>query len=143
MHFYPKDVKWREVYKEPLFTHDATARTVRKKGRPAHWIGATGETTYVSEDGGPRLMRSVMYARNEHYAAVHPTQKPVSIIEPLIRYSCPPGGTVLDPFAGSGSTGVAARMVGRNSILIEGDAEHVEVMSFRINNDMPLFNEAI
>ena len=39
--------------------------------------------------------------------ALHPTEKPVGILDPLIRYVCPEGGTVLDPFAGSGSTEIA------------------------------------
>ena len=57
--------------------------------------------SYTSEDGGPRLMRSVIEENNCHGCAVHPTQKPVNLLMPLIKYSCPPGGTVLDLFAGS------------------------------------------
>lgn len=91
-HFYRDDVPWSEIHKEPQFTNDARARVVRKKGRPAQWIGATGETTYVSEDGGPRLMRSVIQERSCHGSALHPTQKPESIIAPLLRYSVPQGG---------------------------------------------------
>ena len=64
--------------------------------------------SYESHDGGPRLMRSVIYAKSCHGYAVHPTQKPVYVLTPLIEYSVPPYGTVLDPFGGSFSTGVAA-----------------------------------
>lgn len=142
-HFYPKKAKWRDIYKEPIFTNDATAKTVRKKARPAHWIGATGETIYRSEDGGPKLMRSVFFAKNMHNRAVHPTQKPIEVLEPLIKYSCPVGGIVLDPFAGSGSTAVAARMIGRGAVVIEAREDYLEVLKHRINNDAPLFNEAM
>lgn len=139
LHFYRSDARWEEVYKQPQFTNDARARVVRKKGRPAQWIGATGETVYRSVDGGPRLMRSVMFCRSEHGRALHPTQKPLAIVEPLLLYACPPGGTVLDIFAGSGTTGLAAKVNERNSILIEGKPEFAEIARHRIDSDAPLF----
>ncbi|MEX0828264.1 MAG: DNA methyltransferase [Haliea sp.] len=55
---------------------------------------------------------------------LHPTQKPVGVLKPLIKTFCPPGGIVLDPFCGSGSTLVAARAVGREYIGIELDRSH-------------------
>ncbi len=63
----------------------------------------------------------------------HPTVKPIS----LMRYLCkltrtPEGGTVLDPFMGSGSTGVAAKLEGRNFIGIEREAEYCEIAKNRI-----------
>jgi len=78
----------------------------------------------VSEEGGPKLVTSVLAVRNEHRRAIHPTQKPVDLLLPMLRYACPPGGVVLDPFAGSGSVGMAARAVGCNSVLIERDQDH-------------------
>ena len=118
--------EWSSVYREPLFTNDATARTVRKKKRPAHHLGATGETVYESQDGGPRMMRSVIFEPSTHGYAIHPTQKPLGILYPLIQYSCPVGGTVLDPFMGSGSTGIAAIDTGRKFIGIEVDRQKFE-----------------
>lgn len=50
---------------------------------------------------------------------LHPTQKPVTSLTPIIQAYSKPGGIVLDPFAGSGSTGIAARQCGRRFILIE------------------------
>lgn len=139
-HFYRTDAAWSEVYKAPQYTNDATARTVCRKGRPAHWIGATGETVYRSEDGGPRLQRSVIFAHSEHGRAEHPTQKPIGIVEPLLLYACPPGGTVLDCFAGSGTTGVVAKRHRMNAVLIEANSAYVEVARRRIENDGPLFD---
>ncbi|MEX0684035.1 MAG: site-specific DNA-methyltransferase [Dehalococcoidia bacterium] len=139
LHFYRDDAPWEGVYKAPQFTNDARARTVRKKGRPAQWIGATGETIYKSEDGGPRLMRSVIYGRSEHGRAEHPTQKPIAIIEPLLLYACPVGGAVLDPFAGSGTTGIVAARHGMDATMIEGDKRYAEVIRSRLENDAPLF----
>ena len=138
LHFYRDDAAWGEVYKAPQFTLDATARTIRKKAKPAHWIGACGPTTYVSEDGGPRLARSVIYARSEHGRAVHPTQKPVDLVRPLLAYACPPGGVVLDPFAGSGTTGLCAREAGQDAILIEGCRDFTAVIAARLSAG-PLF----
>lgn len=114
---------WADVFKGKVVTLDATARTVRRKTGPQHW-GSVGEARYESEDGGPRIMRSVIYARSQHGKAIHPTQKPEAIIEPLILNACPPGGVVLDVFAGSGTTGAVAARLGRRSILIEANAEY-------------------
>ena len=137
--FYPKDAPWSAIYKKPLFTDDATVRVVRRKG-PAHW-GTIGENVYRSEDGGPRLMRSVMFARSEHGRAVHPTQKPVAALMPLIEYSCPPIGVVLDPFVGSGSTGIAAQRLGCNFIGVEIDPAYADLARRRIEGDAGLFAE--
>jgi len=51
----------------------------------------------------------------------HATEKPVSALTPLIESFCPAGGVVIDPFAGSGSSLVAARLVGRHGVGIEID----------------------
>jgi len=53
---------------------------------------------------------------------LHPTQKPLPVLLPLIETFSAPGGLVLDPFAGSGSTLLAARMLGRDYLGIELDA---------------------
>lgn len=140
LHFYRSDAKWADVYKAPQFTNDARARVVRKKGRPAQWIGATGETIYRSEDGGPRLMRSVQFVRSEHGSALHPTQKPLALVEPMLLYACPPGGHVLDPFAGSGTVGVLAQRHKMDCTLIEADESYWNLIEERLQNDAPLLN---
>lgn len=65
----------------------------------------------------------------------HQTEKPVNLMEQLIRVVCPIGGTVLDPFAGSGSTGVAAERIGRSSVLFERDPKHVETIRRRLHHE--------
>lgn len=58
----------------------------------------------------------------------HPTVKPIDLIRYLVKLVCPIGGTVLDPFAGSGTTGDAALAEGRNAILVElGDDYIVDI----------------
>lgn len=124
---------WGDLYKAPQFTNDATARTVRRKTKPTHTraIKCGDDSTYISEDGGPRLKRSVIAVSNEHGKAVHPTQKPLGIIEPLISYSVPPGGIVVDPFMGSGSLGIAAEMLGRRWVGCELNPEYIGAQAER------------
>ena len=68
------------------------------------------------------------YTGNE----LHPNQKPVVALKPLIEAFSRAGGIVLDPFAGSGTTGVAARALGRNFILIETDQQHCRTAAGRL-----------
>ncbi len=71
----------------------------------------------------------------------HPTVKPTDLMRYLCRLVTPKGGTVLDPFMGSGSTGRGAIREGFNFIGIEIDAEYCEIARVRIHADAPLFAE--
>lgn len=64
----------------------------------------------------------------------HPTVKPTALMRYLCRLATPPGGVVLDPFAGSGSTGKAAMLEGFNFVGIELNAEYVDIARARIAN---------
>lgn len=61
----------------------------------------------------------------------HPTMKPVALIQAMIKNSCPPGGTILDCFAGSGSTLIAAYGLGMSALLIEYDPLYADVICRR------------
>ena len=63
----------------------------------------------------------------------HPTVKPIKLMQYLVRLVTPKGGTVLDPFMGSGSTGIASKKEGFNFIGIELDQEYYEIAKSRIN----------
>lgn len=65
-------------------------------------------------------------------ANTHPTVKPVDLMRWLVRLVTPPGGVVLDPFAGSGTTGVAARAEGHRAVLIEREAEYLQIIAGRL-----------
>ena len=62
----------------------------------------------------------------------HPTVKPVSLMRWLVEMVTPPGGLVLDPFAGTGTTAAAARGAGMQSILVEASADHVRDIGVRL-----------
>lgn len=62
----------------------------------------------------------------------HPTVKPISLLRWLVRLVTPPGGVILDPFAGSGSTGCAAAVEGFSSALIEREAEYIPIIEKRL-----------
>jgi len=63
----------------------------------------------------------------------HPTQKPIEIIERMIKASCPEGGLVLDPFAGSGTTVAACMLNNRNYIAYEINPDYYAIIQNRIN----------
>jgi DNA modification methylase len=74
----------------------------------------------------------------------HPTVKPIELMRYLVRLVTPPGGIVLDPFAGSGSTGVACAEEGFGFIGIEREAEYCEIARARIAAvDVGLFGAAL
>lgn len=74
----------------------------------------------------------------------HPTVKPVDLMRWLVRLVTPPGGLVLDPFMGSGTTGVACVLEGLSFVGIEREAEYAEIARRRIARAQgPLFAEVL
>jgi DNA modification methylase len=64
----------------------------------------------------------------------HPTVKPLGVMQWLIRLATPVGGTVLDPFAGSGSTGAAALLEGRRFLGVEREGEYIDIACARLTH---------
>jgi DNA modification methylase len=85
--------------------------------------------------------RTVWTIPVEPYPEAHFATFPTKLVEPCILAGCPVGGTVLDPFSGSGTTGVVALRHGRSFIGIELNAEYVAMSRRRIMGDSPLFNQ--
>jgi site-specific DNA-methyltransferase (adenine-specific) len=82
-------------------------------------------------------------SRDTRRANNHPTVKPTDLMRYLCRLVTPPDGVVLDPFAGSGSTGKACALEGFEFIGIEREAEYVEIARARIAATRNLFSEAV
>jgi site-specific DNA-methyltransferase (adenine-specific) len=78
---------------------------------------------YTGKRHSPRLVRNL-----------HPTVKPVSLMRWLVKLVTPPGGLVLDPFAGSASTGIGAVMEGRMFLGLEREAAYVDIACARLTH---------
>jgi site-specific DNA-methyltransferase (adenine-specific) len=85
----------------------------------------------ATEDGS--MLTGSGNERNTHRSNPHPTVKPTDLMRYLCRLITPPGGIVLDPFTGSGSTGKAAMAEGFRFIGIEREAEYIEIARARIS----------
>ena len=72
----------------------------------------------------------------------HPTVKPIKLMQYLVRMITPPNGIVLDPFVGSGTTGIACKLEGFDFVGIEQDPEYTKIAEARINN-LPIENKGI
>jgi site-specific DNA-methyltransferase (adenine-specific) len=94
------------------------------------WVGDEDDLTAGKKSTRPR-------------ANTHPTVKPTELMRYLCRLVTPPGGIVLDPFMGSGSTLKAAELEGFNAIGIELDPAYVEIAKRRIGSDCPLFADVV
>jgi len=132
LHFYRGP--WRDLHHQtPRTQVDQRGRhssaTTRRAGPSTH--SGYGPSTWT--ETGTRLVESVLHAPKDRTGSINPTEKPVSVLELLISYACPPGGTILDPFAGSGSTAVAARHTGRSAVLIEKREEQCETTARRLS----------
>ena len=93
-----------------------------------------------SENGGKQMKTVWDYTApgaDEKRHGKHPTQKPVELIRRCIRASTNPGDLVLDPFVGSGSTGIAAVLEGRRFVGIDADERYLEVAARRLQQLTP------
>ena len=97
---------------------------------------AVGEKSYET-----RNKRSVWTVNPKPYKEAHFAVYPTKLIEPCILAGCPEGGTVLDPFGGSGTTGLVADRLRRSAILIELNPDYIEIMRKRLEGDAPLFTD--
>lgn len=88
---------------------------------------------YADTGGASRFFYCAKASRSERGEGnTHPTVKPLALMRWLVRLVAPAGGIVLDPFAGSGSTLLAAREEGREAFGIELDPAHVEIIRGRL-----------
>lgn len=124
--------------KKPIYNPQKTTGHPRKVSTVHHKrdskkttnYGDHGLTTYDSTERYPKSI--LTFATNKQKSALHPTQKPVALLEYLIKTYTNPGAVVLDTCAGSGSTGVACNNTGRYYILIEKDPQSYDICFDRL-----------
>jgi DNA modification methylase len=95
----------------------------------------------ASEDAGTaplsRNIRSVWTIATQPYPGAHFATFPSKLVEPCVKAGSPSGGAVLDPFAGSGTTGMVAQALGRRAVLIDLNGDYL-VQAMRRNQQSPL-----
>lgn len=101
--------------------------------------GLGGMPAKVTDDGRAKAADNAYQRGKTERQNHHPTVKPTDLMRYLCRLVTPPGGVVLDPFMGSGSTLKAAELEGFSAIGIELSAEYIEIARRRIAADAPLF----
>jgi len=106
--------------------YDAATKKARSR---SIFIGAK----WLEVGYNPKDLWSVSRLHKEHpERADHPTQKPLEIIERMVKASCPPGGVVLDLFMGSGTTALAARRCGRDFVGFELNPDYCAIIEQRL-----------
>lgn len=108
------------------------SRKTAKSKENNHGFGINGNV--VTENQGTRFPKTIRYVKQNwsKQQQVHPTQKPVELMEYLIQTYSKEGETVLDSCMGSGTTGVACKNLNRNFIGIEKEEKYFEIAKKRI-----------
>jgi DNA modification methylase len=128
------------------FDHEAMKEKSVSSGKPRQFGATKQEGTLrndvgrVFEDNGLRNKRSVWSVNVKPYKEAHFATYPPELITPCILAGCPEGGTVIDPFGGSGTTAQIALQNKRNAILCELNPDYVKIIEKRLASIDPLFN---
>ena len=131
-----------------FYDADAVKESTGKGGGRPRQFGATKQEGTLRQDigntfidNGARNRRSVWTVSTKPYSGAHFAVYPPELIRPCIRAGCPEGGTVLDPFNGSGTTGAVATQENRQYIGIELNPEYIALAENRIKAEvLPLFS---
>lgn len=103
----------------------------------SEWDNGTSQNTYRDRLMRPnpegKNMRTVWSINTKPSKEKHFATYPEKLVERMMKAGCPEGGTVLDPFMGSGTTGLVAKQLGRNYIGYELNREYIEIANRRIS----------
>ena len=108
--------------------------TAKQKRYPSLHDNGGQSGLAATVDDGTRNRRSVWTITTKPYSGAHFAVMPPDLVEPCIKAGCPEGGTVLDPFAGSGTTLAVAAELGRSGIGCELNPEYIALAERRIKN---------
>lgn len=142
------DVVWEKPNPPPnlscrYFTHSTELVLWAARDRKSKHHFAYDE---MKRRNGNKQMKNVWRmtapSKSEKQLGRHPTQKPLGLLEQLLVASCPAGGRVLDPFNGSGTTGVAAARLGLSYLGIEREAEYLALSKSRLIDAVPAWAAA-
>ena len=114
--------------------YPAGTKAAKGSANRASQIGVNSRPPEYKIYDGFRNRRSVWTVNTKPYKGAHFATYPPNLIRPCIMAGCPAGGTVLDPFGGSGTTAAVANEEGRNAILCELNPEYIPLIHERINN---------
>lgn len=107
------------------------------------WDEGTGQTSYRNRSMRPnpdgKNMRTVWSINTEPFAEAHFATYPQILVDRMIKAGCPANGIVLDPFMGSGTTGVVARKLGRNFIGFELNPKYIKLSEKRLYNELGMY----
>jgi site-specific DNA-methyltransferase (adenine-specific) len=96
--------------------------------------GAPNARVYADSGSAARFFYCAKATKAERAGSKHPTVKPIALMRWLCRLVTPPSGTILDPFAGTGTTGAAALAEGFNCVLIEREEQYLTDIARRFEN---------
>ena len=109
----------------------------------SEWDEGTGQTSYRKRNMRPnpdgKNMRTVWSINTEPNSEAHFATYPQRLVERMIKAGCPENGLVIDPFFGSGTTGIYARKANRNFVGIELNHEYVEIANKRLFKELGMF----
>ena len=137
------DIIWEKTNPPPnlgcrCFTHSTETLLWATKAPKGSKHRYTFNYREMKEENGGKQMKTVWRIpaprKGEKAFGSHPTQKPVALISRCLRASTNMQDLVLDPFAGSGATGVAAMELGRSFVLCEKDTTYARLVTNRLNS---------
>ena len=111
---------------------DFFGTSLEVKEAPKKKVAAKPPAAAFGSGSAARFFYSAKAGEKDRGSSNHPTVKPVALMEYLVRLVTPPGGTVMDPFSGSGTTGQAAVNLGFNAVCIERETEYARFIHKRL-----------
>ena len=104
-------------------------------------VGGSRDNIGKFKGSSKRNKRSVWTVTTKPFKGAHFATFPMDLIEPCVLAGCPEGGTVLDPFGGSGTTALVANGHNRDAVLIELNEKYIEIAKKRLGVGTDLFNK--